>query len=140
MTVRLERLVSYHLGWRSLVRLKQCLQVLQPRLALVDAEQQARFKKLSLAPAAGGSAAAFPEAGMELWAVDEHGIGLKPLLPRMWVPIECHPIVSVPTALPGALVVGFVHWRSVRARSIGPLRIRQPVWREPLTPPSSSPS
>lgn len=40
--------VSYHLGWRYLVRAKQSLQVPRPRHALADAEQQADFKKSSV--------------------------------------------------------------------------------------------
>ena len=31
-------------------------------------------------------ATAFPDATVELWAVDEHRIGLKPLLRRVWMP------------------------------------------------------
>lgn len=31
-------------------------------------------------------ATAFPQASVELWAVDEHRIGVKPLLHRVWTP------------------------------------------------------
>jgi transposase len=44
---RLGRPVSYHVGWRYLVRAKQSLQVPRPRHALAHAEQQADFKKRS---------------------------------------------------------------------------------------------
>jgi transposase len=39
--------VSYHVGWRYLVRAKQSLQVPRPRHALANAELQAEFKKRS---------------------------------------------------------------------------------------------
>jgi transposase len=45
---RLGHPVSYHVGWRYLVRAKQSLQVPRPRHALADAEQQADFKKRSV--------------------------------------------------------------------------------------------
>ncbi len=45
MAERLGRPVSYHLGWRYLVRLKHSPQVPRPRHALANAEQQAVFKK-----------------------------------------------------------------------------------------------
>jgi hypothetical protein len=44
---RLGRRVSYHVGWRYLVRAKQSLQVPRPRHAVADATQQADFKKSS---------------------------------------------------------------------------------------------
>jgi len=47
MAQRLERPVSYHLGWSYLVRLKHSLQVPRPRHALADAAQQDAFKKTS---------------------------------------------------------------------------------------------
>jgi transposase len=47
ISARLSHPVSYHVGWRYLVRAKQSLQVPRPRHALADAEQQAAFKKRS---------------------------------------------------------------------------------------------
>jgi hypothetical protein len=44
---RLGHPVTTHLGWRDLVRAKQSLQVPRPRHALVNAEEQAAFKKRS---------------------------------------------------------------------------------------------
>jgi transposase len=42
---RLGHPVSYHMGWRYLVRIKHSLQMPRPRHALADAEQQDVFKK-----------------------------------------------------------------------------------------------
>jgi len=69
-------------------------------------------------------AAAFPRARVELWATDEHRIGLKPLLRRIWAPIGQRPIGQRPIGQrPIAPVqhryawrylVGFVHPASGR--------------------------
>ncbi len=48
-----------------------------------------------LRPLVQAVATAFPQAAVELWATDEHRIGLKPLLRRAWAPIGSRPIVRV---------------------------------------------
>ena len=45
ISARLGRSVSYHVGWRYLVRARQSLQVPRPRHTLADAQEQAVFKK-----------------------------------------------------------------------------------------------
>lgn len=47
-------------------------------------------------------AEAFPRARVELWATDEHRIGLKPVLKRVW---------TLPGARPRALVEPRYQWR-----------------------------
>ncbi|HEV2460351.1 MAG TPA: transposase [Ktedonobacterales bacterium] len=59
-------------------------------------------------------ATAFPGARVELWAVDEHRIGLKPLLRRVRVPIGRRPVVRVEHRFAWRYVVGFVHPASGR--------------------------
>lgn len=59
-------------------------------------------------------ATAFPAATVELWAVDEHRIGLKPLLRRMWAPIGQRPVAPVRHRFVWRYVVGFVHPASGR--------------------------
>ena len=64
-------------------------------------------------------AAAFPRARVELWATDEHRIGLKPLLRRIWAPIGQRPIGQRPIApvqhrYAWRYLVGFVHPASGR--------------------------
>jgi hypothetical protein len=59
-------------------------------------------------------ATAFPDAHIELWAVDEHRIGLKPLLRRVWAPIGRRPIVRVEHRFAWRYLVGFVHPASGR--------------------------
>ncbi len=40
-------------------------------------------------------ATAFPHATVELWATDEHRLGLKPLSRRIWAPIWQRPVAPV---------------------------------------------
>lgn len=59
-------------------------------------------------------ATAFPHAQVELWATDEHRIGLKPLLRRVWAPIGQHPVATVQHRFAWRYLVGFVHPASGR--------------------------
>jgi transposase len=59
-------------------------------------------------------ATAFPHAQVELWATDEHRIGLKPLLRRVWAPIGQRPIARVQHRFAWRYLVGFVHPASGR--------------------------
>jgi len=54
-------------------------------------------------------ATAFPHAQVELWATDEHRIGLKPLLRRVWAPIGQRPRAMVQHRFAWRYLVGFVH-------------------------------
>src|SRR5262249_51859340 len=59
-------------------------------------------------------ATAFPDAQVEVWAVDEHRIGLKPLLRRVWAPIGHRPVAVVRHRFEWRYLVGFVHPASGR--------------------------
>jgi transposase len=59
-------------------------------------------------------ATAFPQARVELWATDEHRIGLKPLLRRLWAPIGQRPTAIVQHRYAWRYLVGFVHPASGR--------------------------
>lgn len=59
-------------------------------------------------------ATAFPHAQVELWATDEHRIGLKPLLRRVWAPIGQRPVALVRHRFAWRYLVGFVHPASGR--------------------------
>lgn len=59
-------------------------------------------------------ATAFPRAQVELRATDEHRIGLKPLLRRIWAPIGQRPIAPVRHRFEWRYLVGFVHPASGR--------------------------
>jgi transposase len=49
-----------------------------------------------------------------LWAIDEHRIGLKPLLRRVWAPIGQRPLALVRHRFAWRYLVGFVHPASGR--------------------------
>jgi transposase len=59
-------------------------------------------------------ATAFPQAQIELWATDEHRIGLKPLLRRIWAPRGQRPVAIVQHRFAWRYLVGFVHPASGR--------------------------
>jgi transposase len=59
-------------------------------------------------------ATAFPGAQVELWAVDEHRIGLKPILRRAWAPKGQRPVAPVQHRYEWRYLVGFLHPASGR--------------------------
>ena len=58
----------------------------------------------------------FPQATVELWATDEHRIGLKPLLRRVWAPQGQRPTAVVQHRFRWRWLVGFVQPSSGRTR------------------------
>jgi transposase len=54
-------------------------------------------------------ATAFPQAQVELWAVDEHRIGLKPILHKVWCFDGHRPSAPVQQRYAWRYLVGFVH-------------------------------
>lgn len=70
-----------------------------------DPQAQADFKQ-RLRPLLRDVATAFPQATVELWAVDEHRIGLKPILRKAW---------TLPGQRPVAPVEHRYAWRSHRS-------------------------
>jgi len=59
-------------------------------------------------------AVAFPQAQVELWATDEHRIGLKPVLKRVWTLPGQRPIAPVAPRYEWRYLVAFVHPTSGR--------------------------
>jgi transposase len=59
-------------------------------------------------------ATAFPQAQVELWTVDEHRIGLKPILHKVWCFDGQRPLASVEHRYEWCYLVGFVHPASGR--------------------------
>ena len=54
-------------------------------------------------------ALAFPTATVEVWAADEHRIGLKPILKKVWAPRGQRPTAPVQHRYAWCYLVGFVH-------------------------------
>ena len=59
-------------------------------------------------------ATAFPSAQVELWAVDEHRVGLKPILHKVWCFDGHRPTAPVQHRYDWRYLVGFVHPASGR--------------------------
>lgn len=51
---------------------------------------------------------------MELWAQDEHRVGLKPILRRVWTPVGERPVVAVRPRYEWVWVYGFVRPKTGR--------------------------
>jgi transposase len=113
---RLGRRVGRQLGWVYLRRLGARLRMLRPRHVQADPQAQADFKQ-RLRPLLRVVATAFPQATVELWAADEHRIGLKPILRKVWTLPTCpgqRPLAPVEHRYAWRYLVGFVHPASGR--------------------------
>ncbi|HEY4386787.1 MAG TPA: hypothetical protein VGN34_20210 [Ktedonobacteraceae bacterium] len=55
-----------------------------------------------------------PQASIEVWAMDEHRIGLKPILRNVWVRKGSRPCVRVQQRYEWLSLYGFVHPHSGR--------------------------
>ncbi len=111
---RLGRHIGRQLGWAYLRRLGARLRVPRPRHVQADLQAQADFKQ-RLRPLLRDVATAFPQATVELWAVDEHRVGLKPLLRKVWTLAGQRPIAPVEHRYAWRYLVGFVHPASGRS-------------------------
>jgi hypothetical protein len=60
--------------------------------------------------------AKYPEASIEVWAMDEHRLGLKPVQRRVWEQQAEQPIAAVKWRFQWLWLYGFVHplvWRNL---------------------------
>ena len=110
---RLGRPVRRQLGWVYLRRLGARLRMPRPRHVHADPQAQAEFKA-HLRPLLREVATAFPQARVALWAVDEHRIGLKPILHKIWCLDGQRPLAPVQHRYEWRYLVGFVHPASGR--------------------------
>jgi hypothetical protein len=51
----------------------------------------------------------YPSAAVEVWAMDEHRLGLKPIIRRVWVEYGEQPIANVNWRYQWLWLYGFVH-------------------------------
>jgi transposase len=107
MAQRLERPICRQLGWVYVRRLGARLRVPRPRHVHADPQAQADFKR-RLRPLLREVATAFPRSVVELWAVDEHRIGLKPILRKVWSLDGQRPLAPVQHRYEWRYLVGFV--------------------------------
>ena len=113
MAQRLRRPVCRQLGWVYLRRLGARLRMPRPRHVRAAPQAQADFKA-RLRPLLREVATAFSQARVELWAMDEHRIGLKPILRKVWSLDKEHPVAPVQHRYEWRYLVGIVHPASGR--------------------------
>jgi transposase len=113
MCAHLGRSVSRQAAWRALRRLGARFLKPRPRHVQADPAAQAAFRA-RLRPLLREVATAFPQATVELWAVDEHRIGLKPILHKVWCVNGQRPLAPVQHRYEWRYLVGFVHPASGR--------------------------
>ena len=113
MSVQLGRRVSRQAAWRALRRLGARFLKPRPRHVQADPVAQASFKA-RVRPLLREVATAFPQARVELWAVDEHRIGLKPILRNVWCVDGQRPLAPMQHRYEWRYLVGFVHPASGR--------------------------
>ncbi len=90
ITGTIGRLVSPRRGLDYLHRLGFTRQVPRPRHAGADLHAQAAFTA-TFGQEIRTRQLADPETPLEVWAFDEHRIGLKPVVRRIWAPRGCRP-------------------------------------------------
>ena len=110
---RLDRRVSRKLGWTYLRHLGARLRVPRPRHVQADPQAQADFTQ-RLRPLVRAVATAFPQASVELWVINEHRVGLKPILHTVWTLRGQRPIAPIEHRYAWHYLVGFVHPASGR--------------------------
>src|SRR4051794_15624001 len=82
-------------GWEALKAIGWSVQKPRPRHpASATPEQREAFKK-KLEQAVAEARAQPPDKPIEVWATDEHRIGLKPIIRRVWAPQGQRPIALV---------------------------------------------
>jgi transposase len=113
MAERLARPICRQLGWVYLRRLGARLLMPRPRHVQADSQAQADFKA-RLRPLLSEVATAFSQAQVEVWAMDEHRIGLKPILRTVWWVDRQRPLAPVQHRYEWRYLVGFVHPTSGR--------------------------
>jgi hypothetical protein len=92
MAAELGRRVAEQRGWEALRAIGWTIQSPRPRHVEATApEEQDAFKK-KLAEVVAEEAERHPGATIEAFATDEHRIGLKPILRRVWAPRGRRPI------------------------------------------------
>ena len=94
-------------GWDYLKKLKYSWQRPRPHHAKANIEAQQAFK-ISLPERQNELEAKHPEAEVEVWATDEHRVGLKPIVRKTWSPIGERPVAQSNHQYEWTYVYGFI--------------------------------
>lgn len=107
MGEQLGRIISPQRGWEYLKRVGFSLQMPRPRHHKADPAAQELFKR-ELPEQVRQVQHAHPEAQVEIWAMDEHRVGLKPVIRRVWARKGHRPFVRVHQRYEWLYVYGFL--------------------------------
>jgi Winged helix-turn helix len=105
---RTGRTIHPQRGWEYLKRLDFSLQVPRPPHHKADPAQQELFKR-ELPEQVRQIQHAHPHAQVEVWAMDEHRVGLKPVIRRVWARKGHRPLIRVQQRYEWLYVYGFLH-------------------------------
>ncbi len=108
MSQLLGRPISAQRGWDYLTGLRLRLRTPRPQHDSTDPEQQETWKK-KFQQEVTAVQVAHPDADVEAWGMDEHRVGLKPVLRKVWVPQGEQPIANVNWRFEWLWLYGFVH-------------------------------
>jgi transposase len=100
-------------GWDYLKKCKYSWQKPRPKHRKGDEKAQEDFKK-QLQVLVKELEQQYPEAQIEVWFFDEHRVGLKPILRKVWSPIGERPIAVVQHRYEWLYVYGFVEPKTGR--------------------------
>jgi hypothetical protein len=108
MSAKLGRVVRANRGRETLQRLGFSTKTPRPQHAKADVDAQDLFKK-TFPEYVHTLQSLVPAGSIEFWAMDEHRIGLKPILRRVWATRGVRPRVLVHHRYQWSYVYGFVH-------------------------------
>lgn len=108
MSKQIGRQIHPQRGWEYLKRMGFSLQIPRPRHHKADPIQQEAFKR-ELPGQVHQIQHAHPHARVELWAMDEHRVGLKPVMRRAWASRGHRPVIRVQPRYEWLYVYGFLH-------------------------------
>ena len=104
----LGRRVSPQRGWEYLRQMRFRLRTPRPEHEEADPVEQEAWKK-KLLTVVKQVQTDHPDADVEVWTMDEHRLGLKPVLRDVWVPQGEQPIANVNWRFQWLWLYGFVH-------------------------------
>jgi transposase len=95
-------------GWEYLKKCRYSLQLPRPHHQKAYKDKQEEFKQ-NLPEKIKQLQQKYPKATIEVWSFDEHRLGLKPILRRVWAPIGERPIARVYHRYEWTYLYGYVH-------------------------------
>ena len=118
MSNLLGRKVSPQRGWEYLKSLRLRLRVPRPEHQESDPVEQEAWKK-KLQQETTQLQVEYPDSDVEVWAMDEHRLGLKPVVRRVWVDEWTTPTAQVPGGYEWLWLYGFVQPETGKTKRVG---------------------